>query len=77
MVGYPGTSREDAAATVRFLLENESLVDTADLVGFRLDRGTNVPGVRPVLANSSGWVMAMPYEPLCPGVLSPSEVNSS
>jgi hypothetical protein len=75
MVGHPGTSREDAEATLRFLLENESLVDTADLVGFRLDRGTKVPGVRPVPVNGSDWVMSMCYESTEAGVLSPEEVG--
>jgi hypothetical protein len=75
MVGYPGTSRNDAEATVRFLLENESLIDTADLVGFRLDRGIEVPGIRPVRTNNSDWGMSVHYEPTQVGVLRPQEVS--
>jgi len=74
MVGHPGTSREDAAATVHFLVENESLVDTADLVGFRLDRGTTVAGVR-ATPDGSDWAMSMPYEATEPGVLCAAEVG--
>lgn len=74
MVGYPGTSREDAKATVQFLLDNESMVDTADLVGFRLDRGTQVPGVRPVPSHGSDWTMSLHYEPAEEGVFWPEEV---
>lgn len=75
MIGHPGTSRGDAEATVRFLVENESLVDTADLVGFRLDRGTKVPGIRPVPPDGSDWAMSMSYEPTQAGVLSQEEVS--
>ena len=75
MVGFPGTSREDAKATVTFLRENESLVDTADLVGFRLDRGTVVQGVRALPAGNADWLMSLPYEPAAEGVLSSQEVT--
>lgn len=75
MVGHPGTSRADADATVDFLVENAPLVDTADLVGFRLDRGTNVPGVRAVPFNGSDWTMSLRYEPTQAGVLSFEEVD--
>jgi len=74
MVGYPGTSRKDAELTTRFLLDNRSLIDTADLVGFHLDRGTTVPGVRPRPDKASDWALSLPYEPAEDGVLSPSEV---
>ncbi|NQU23857.1 MAG: hypothetical protein HQ567_21455 [Candidatus Nealsonbacteria bacterium] len=74
MVGYPGTSREDAELTTRFLLDNQHLIDTADLVGFRLDRGTNVPGVRPGIEEARDWALALPYESIGDGMLSSSEV---
>jgi len=50
------------------------LIDTADLVGFRLDRGTNVPGVRPCMEEAGDWALALPYESIGDGMLSPSEV---
>lgn len=74
MVGHPGTTRDDANATVKFLLDNQHLVDTADLVGFRLDRGTVVPGVRPLPATSD-WAMSLRYEPAVPGGLTLEAVN--
>ncbi len=74
MVGYPGTSCEDAKATVRFIIENESSVDTADLVGFHFDRGTNVEGIRPMHDGTSDWAMSLRYEADCSSVLSPEEV---
>src|SRR6202030_3210345 len=65
MVGHPGSSTEDAWATTNFLIDNQVLIDTADLVGFRLDRGTSVPGVQPVTNSSSksDWQMSMRFEP--------------
>lgn len=45
MVGHPMTTADDAKKTVAFLIEHQDLIDTADLVGFRLDRGTTVVGV--------------------------------
>jgi len=75
MVGYPGTSREDAKTTVQFLLENEPLVDTADLVGFHFDCGTKVKGIRPIRNSNCDWRMSIPYEPTCSGILSAQEVS--
>lgn len=75
MVGHPGSSRADADATVRFLIENESLIDTADMVGFRLDRGTSVPGVRPALDQDSDWLMSLRYEPTQDHVLAQKAVE--
>jgi hypothetical protein len=69
MVGHPGTSREDAEHTVHFLIDNQESIDTADLVGFRLDRGTTVPGVRAVRQHASDWAMSMPFVPEREGVL--------
>ena len=74
MVGHPGTSRDDAMTTVQFLLDNQHVVDTADLVGFRLDRGTVVPGVRPLPATSE-WSMSLRYEPAMPSGLTLETVN--
>lgn len=75
MVGHPRSSRTDAIATVDFLVENEALIDTADLVGFRLDRGTRVAGVRPVANQDCDWAMSLKYEPTESGVLSMAEVD--
>jgi hypothetical protein len=75
MVGHPGTSRGDAEATTRFLIENQGLIDTADLVGFRLDRGTTVPGVRAAPDSASDWAMSSPFVPVDDGILGYEEVQ--
>ncbi len=63
MVGHPGTSVDDAKRTVDYLLENCDLIDTADMVGFRLDAGTRVPGVRQ-LRTTKDWAMQQVYDPV-------------
>jgi hypothetical protein len=63
MVGHPRTTRNDAWRTVEFLLANLDTIDTADLVGFRLDRGTSVPGVRPRPNIDADWHMSQMFEP--------------
>jgi len=75
MVGLPGTSYEDAESTVEFLLDNESLIDTADLVGFQFERGTSVPGIRPLSDGASDWATSLPYEPIDGSVLSAEQVS--
>ena len=75
MVGHPGSSRKDAELTTRFLIDNHELVDTADLVGFRLDRGTTVPGVRPAPDGGPDWAMSTPFVPEHDGILGYEEVQ--
>lgn len=74
MVGFPGTSLQDADETVRFLIDNQESIDTADLVGFRLDRGATVPGVRAVRRNAGDWAMSMPFVPEHKDILGYEEV---
>lgn len=75
MVGHPGTSRRDAELTADFLVKQQDLIDTADLVGFRLERGTKVPGVCPDPNTCDDLLLSLPYLPTEPGVLTSSEVN--
>jgi len=75
MVGFPGTSRDDAFSTIRFLVDNQHLIDTADLVGFRLERGVNVQGVRPKPPGNCDWQLSLPYETTEAGALSNDEVH--
>lgn len=74
MVGHPRSTPADAWETTRYLIANQDLVDTADLVGFRLDRGTTVPGVVPRKGSVSDWAMSMPWDGIDAGILSASEV---
>lgn len=75
MVGHPGSSVEDAWATTNFLIDHRDIIDTADLVGFRLDRGTIVRGVRPVPDAICDWETSSRYEPTEDEVLSQAEVQ--
>ncbi len=75
MVGHPGTTADDAKETTDFLISHQHLIDTADLVGFRLDRGTTVPGVRALSVPGSDWGLSFPYEPTIRGGLSPEDVS--
>lgn len=75
MVGHPGTSRRDAELTADFLITYKDLVNTADLVGFRLDRGTQVSGIRPDTAVCDELSLSLHYVPTEPGILNFEEVN--
>ncbi len=74
MVGYPGTSAADARLTLRFLLEHQNLIDTADLVAFRYDRGTTVEGIRRLPDSQPEWSLSSPYEAETDMVMSMAEV---
>lgn len=75
MVGHPKTSVRDAELTVNFLIDNQDLVDTADLVGFRLDRGINVEGVKRSNDFSPDYAMNYTYEATSKDSLSYIEVQ--
>lgn len=70
MVGHPRSTTTDAWATTNFLIDNQMLIDTADLVGFRLDHGTTVPGVAELPNPYCDWQMSRRYTPTEPEVLS-------
>lgn len=74
MVGHPYTSKDDAYRTTNFLIANQDLIDTADLVGFRLDRGTIVKGVKHNYKDNSDFALSLKYEPVSKGVLTMPEV---
>jgi hypothetical protein len=75
MVGHPGSSIQDARATTRFLIDHQDMIDTADLVGFRLDSGTVVPGIRAVPSATCDWETSTRYEPTDANVLFQDEVQ--
>lgn len=75
MVGHPGTSVTDAELTVKFLIDHQHLIDTSDLVGFRLDRGTSVIGVKRKDMHFSDLAMSYDYEASFPGNFNSQEVN--
>ena len=47
MVGHPETNETDANLTVKFLIDHQDKIDTADLVGFQLHRGISIKGIHP------------------------------
>jgi hypothetical protein len=75
MVGHPYSTVDDAWATTRFLIDHQELVDTADLVGFRLDRGTSVAGVRPQPNPRCDWETSLRFERENGSVLCLEQVN--
>jgi hypothetical protein len=77
MVGHPGSSVQDAWETTNFLIAHQDLIDTADLVGFRLDRGTSVRGVRSAVNSAENdWYLSSNYEVIEDGVLSFERVRT-
>jgi hypothetical protein len=74
MFGYPGTGREDAEATVRFLLERQDLIDTADIFPWTYTKHTHVLGAEPILAEGRDWALEFDHRPTQPGGLSSAEV---
>jgi hypothetical protein len=77
MVGHPGSSVQDAWETTNFIIAHQDLIDTADLVGFRLDRGTSVRGVRSAVSSAeSDWYLSSNYEVIEDGVLSFERVRT-
>jgi hypothetical protein len=74
MVGHPGTTKEVAHQTVDFLVDHQDVVDTADLVGFQLQRGTVVEGVRPITRGNDDLRLFLDFEPTKQGVMSQKEV---
>src|SRR5205814_1166029 len=74
MVGHPGTTREDAWRTVEYLLDHRREIDTADMIGFHLDRGTAVSGIRPRRNSDGDWRMALPFECLTENILTEHEI---
>ena len=74
MVGHPKTTKQDADRTVRFLIEHAELIDTADLVGFRLDKGTMVGGVMPIRDDTPSYYLSNKFQPTENGIMNYDEV---
>jgi len=73
MVGFPGTTRDDAINSVNFLLEREDLIDTLDLSGFEYSRNTVVQGIER-LPSDSDWALSTGFAGP-PGVLAAKEID--
>lgn len=76
MVGFPGTTPEDARRTVEFALEHRDLIDTLDIFAYGYARGTAVPpGVRILRDPDLDWALEYPFEPTAAGILSSEQVT--
>lgn len=76
MVGFPGTTPEDARRTVEFALEHRDLIDTLDIFAYGYARGTAVPpGVKIVRDPDLDWALEYPFEPIAAGILSSEQVT--
>jgi hypothetical protein len=73
MVGHPYSGNEEASATTQFLIDHQEMIDTADLVGFRLDSGTVVPGAT-AYPPTCDWELSHAYQ-AASGVLPPKAVE--
>jgi len=76
MAGHPNTTIYDSMATVDFLIEYQELIDTADFVGFRLDRGTNVEGVMPLNNSNEDILLSLPFLSTIRGGLTQSDIDN-
>jgi hypothetical protein len=77
MLGFPGTSVEEARRTVEFALSNVDLIDTLDVFAYGYARGTPVPkGAEIVREPDLDWALEYPYRGLADGVLSSPEVDN-
>jgi len=74
MVGHPHSSPQDAWATTNYLIENRELIDTADLSGFRFDKGTSVSGIIPAPGASCDWDLSLKYVPVDSTTMTSEEV---
>lgn len=76
MLGFPGTTVEDARRTIEFALTNVGMIDTLDVFAYGYARGTPEPkGVRILRDANLDWALECPYEAAAEGVLSSAQVD--
>lgn len=75
LVGYPGTTVDDAKRTLDFLLRHQDFIDTVDINGFEYALHTKVPSVRIVENAACQMQLAHKYEPAEDRVMTMSEVE--
>ncbi len=75
MVGHPGTTEDDAKLTVKFLIDHQNQIDTADLVGFQLHRGISIKGLYPKKRQKNTLALTYDYNSNNGNVLLPKEVK--
>lgn len=76
MFGFPGTTRADAETTVRFLLANEAIIDTADVFPWIYAKHTIVPDVEPIIVDGEDWALDYSHRGRDGDVLDSQEVRA-
>jgi hypothetical protein len=77
MLGFPGTTVEDARRTIEFVLEHGDLIDSLDVFAYGYARGTPEPkGVRIVRDGDLDWALEYPYEANTEGILGSGDVGA-
>lgn len=74
MVGFPGSTADEALDTVAFLLDNRCRIDTLDMVGFEYAKHTIVPGIRRRPTHRD-WALTTSFEPERPDIMAPDEIE--
>ena len=62
MIGYPGTSVQDAINTVEFCLKNVELIDSIDVSAFSYAKHTFIPEINPVIDDNNDWSLNFDYD---------------
>ena len=62
MIGYPGTSVQDAINTVEFCLKNIELIDTIDVSTFTYAKHTFIPEINPIIDDDNDWSLNFDYD---------------
>lgn len=64
MFGYPGTTEDDAMATIEFVLKHKKYIETVDISHFVYARHTNVNSVTPIITCERDWALEYDYKNL-------------
>lgn len=75
LFGFPGTGRQEAEATIDFVLRQADLIDTIDIYRFGYMRHTSVPGIQAVADNKNDWAMEYDWIPVEKWILTKQEAE--
>jgi hypothetical protein len=74
MFGFPGTDEDDARRTIKFLVNFQNVIDTADIFPWVYARHTEVREVIPIESPAHDWALELSHRPGRPGTFSSDEV---
>lgn len=75
LFGFPGTGRQEAEATIDFVLRHADLIDTIDIYRFGYMRHTQVPGIQAVIDPKNDWAMEHDWVPVEKSVLTKDQAE--